>query len=140
MTRKPSHVLLSRFTIVVAWAVLLIALVHPPHGTGVPVCLARHLTDLPCPGCGLTRSVSCASRGLLTESFGYHPFGILLLGLALLVAITGLLPRRRRAAVHTALDRHRGRTWAVYAVFVAAFLTFGVGRAAFVLAAHGAWP
>ena len=44
----------------VAWVVLVVALVHPPHGLGVEVCWTRAATDVPCPGCGLTRSVSCA--------------------------------------------------------------------------------
>lgn len=38
-------------------------------------CLFYHLTGLPCPGCGLTRSFVCLSHGHLGESLHWHPLG-----------------------------------------------------------------
>ena len=52
-----------------------------PHGRGgqighLPsVCLFYHLTGLPCPGCGLTRSFVCLSHGDLFEALHWHPLG-----------------------------------------------------------------
>ena len=43
---------------------------------GLPsVCLFYHLTGLPCPGCGLTRSFVCLSHGQWAEALHWHPLG-----------------------------------------------------------------
>jgi len=43
------------------------------------VCTFRNLTDLPCPGCGLTRSMVAGVHGQLRTSFIYHRLGIVTL-------------------------------------------------------------
>ena len=48
------------------------------------VCLFYHLTGLPCPGCGLTRSFVCLGHGHLRESLHWHPLGIVIYGICLL--------------------------------------------------------
>ena len=77
-------------------AVLGIALVHPPHGSGIEICLFKRLSALPCPGCGLTRSFSCATHGMLTESWLYHPFGLILVTACIGMAIMGFLTDQGR--------------------------------------------
>ncbi|HEY4330784.1 MAG TPA: DUF2752 domain-containing protein [Phycisphaerae bacterium] len=60
-------------------------------GVGLP-CAFHKMTGMPCPGCGLTRSVLALLHGNMTDSIGYHPFGPLLL-LGLLTALAaGSLP------------------------------------------------
>ncbi len=49
------------------------------------VCLFYHLTGLPCPGCGLTRSFVCLGHGHLRESLHWHPLGIAIYGVLLLL-------------------------------------------------------
>jgi len=39
------------------------------------VCLMRLLTGIPCPTCGMTRSLCSIGRGELAESFALHPLG-----------------------------------------------------------------
>lgn len=39
------------------------------------ICLFYHLTGLPCPGCGLTRSFVCLGHGRLLEALHWHPLG-----------------------------------------------------------------
>jgi hypothetical protein len=41
------------------------------------VCLFHGLTGLPCPGCGLTRSMAAAVHGNISASFSFHRLGIL---------------------------------------------------------------
>ncbi len=43
------------------------------------VCIFLNTTGLPCPGCGLTRSIVAAAHGKLGLSFSYHRLGPLIL-------------------------------------------------------------
>jgi len=52
----------------------------------LPVCQFKALTGLPCPGCGLTRSMMAISRGRFAQAYAYHPFGFVLY-LILLTAV-----------------------------------------------------
>ena len=57
-------------------------------------CAFYHLTGLPCPGCGLTRSCTSLLRGHPLDALRYHLFGpLLFLGIVLLL-VGSLLPRR----------------------------------------------
>jgi hypothetical protein len=72
-----------------------------PAGTvedGPVVCPFRLATGLPCPGCGLARSWSALAQGDPAEAFARHPFGPLLLALAVgaLVAVARSFWRRTR--------------------------------------------
>lgn len=40
------------------------------------ICPFRNMTGLPCPFCGMTRSVVCAMHGDIAGSLKYHPLGI----------------------------------------------------------------
>lgn len=42
-------------------------------------CTFKNLTGLPCPGCGLTRSIVAASHGDVMQSFHLHRLGLLTL-------------------------------------------------------------
>ncbi|MBI3921066.1 MAG: DUF2752 domain-containing protein [Armatimonadetes bacterium] len=55
---------------------LSLSLVLPPAGLPVNLCLFKWITGVPCPGCGLTRSVTCLSHGHFAAAFHFHPFGI----------------------------------------------------------------
>ena len=115
-------------SVVLAWVGLCLALAHPPHGTGVPVCLFSSSVGAPCPGCGMTRALSSAARGLFTESWQYHPFGLPLLTLFIFTAGLSLLPVATRRRFAARVIRHHRPTNFVYLAFVAAFTTFGVMR------------
>lgn len=42
------------------------------------VCLVEHLLSIPCPGCGMTRSLALIARGDVKASLTVHPCGVLL--------------------------------------------------------------
>ena len=48
---------------------------HPLPDT----CTFKNLTGLPCPGCGLTRSLVAAAHGDVKQSFRHHRLGLLTL-------------------------------------------------------------
>jgi len=77
------------------------ALLHPSEpndprvrlaGTPLPgLCMMRQLTGVPCPGCGLTRSIVSAVHGELRESFFHHRLGLAILFYVLLQAAHSLI-------------------------------------------------
>jgi len=47
-------------------------------------CIFHNLTGLPCPGCGLSRSIVAAAHGEIINSFSHHRLGLLTLAYILL--------------------------------------------------------
>ena len=86
----------------------------------------------------MTRSLSCAIRGMFTDSIQYHPFGIPLLILFVGIAVLSLFSRLRLRA-GTLLDQHHRLSNMGFLVLVTTFIGYGILRAAgeFVLAAYG---
>ncbi|MFT3900695.1 MAG: DUF2752 domain-containing protein [Gordonia sp. (in: high G+C Gram-positive bacteria)] len=58
-------------------AVLAIAAAWPTASVtdGPGTCIFRHVTGLPCPGCGLTRSFVMLAHGDVSAAFGFNLFG-----------------------------------------------------------------
>ena len=83
--------------------------VHPPLA-----CPLRTLTGVPCPLCGMTRSVVAAMHGHLFESLRFNPAGFLVVLLAVAL-LTGLR-----------LDRVRIPPWIIVA-FVALLWVWNAG-------------
>ncbi len=113
----------------VAPTLLLLAFVLPPtrgaHIAGVPtLCGFRSLTGLPCPGCGITRSVVCAAHGDLPDALRFHPLGPLVLfslSVFTLLRLTGMDARLLRR-----LPRHLGE--AACALVIVALIGIWVAR------------
>ena len=119
---------LSKPCIIAAWAGLLLALVTPPRGTGFTVCWIASATGIPCPGCGLTRSLSCGLRGMFAESWHYHPMGLLVLALFVTIAVTSLCRGLRYSLISLIESRARFCN-GLYLCFVVIFVVFGLVRA-----------
>lgn len=118
-----------------AWAVVTIiglTLHADPngHGThqqlGLMPCFSALIFDRPCPGCGLTTSWVALLHGDLNAAFHAHALGPLLyLGFtvsAILILIASLTQRR--------LVTHGPRMNLAMQIFLAVFLTYGLGRMA----------
>ena len=99
----------------------------------LPPCPFRLLTGLPCPGCGMTRSLSAMLHGNLALSFRYHPLGpVLFAGAVACLALPLLHP----ATVHR-LQRALPRQEVVAATVVGLFLLVWLVRLAFILKGSG---
>lgn len=59
---------------------------YPAAFTGPVLCPMPLVTGVPCPGCGITRALACATRGHLAEAFAFHPLWPLLLAYFGLIA------------------------------------------------------
>ena len=105
--------------------VLLIAVVLPSDGMGVPLCSVKSLFSLPCPGCGLTRSVSSMLHGDFLKSWSYHPLGIFFVATALLFVFNLVMPRRSAAAVRRFFKKHNDLLGILLITFVSFFIGFG---------------
>jgi hypothetical protein len=119
----------NKYTAGAAWLGLLLAALSPPHGSGLLVCWLNLGTGLPCPGCGLTRSLSCAMRGMFLESWQHHPMGLLILVFFLAIAAASLLSTPRQQQLASYMRSKAIIFNSLFLAFVATFLSFGVARA-----------
>lgn len=71
-----------------AIAALLILMALPSDGLDIPFCPLLYFADVPCPACGLTRSMSSFLHFDISKGLSYHPLGGLVLMCLLVVAIT----------------------------------------------------
>jgi len=139
-SRRVSQILLGRFTRVLAAVVVAAAFVIPGDGYGsVATCYFKGLFQLPCPGCGLSRSLTSITHLQFGDAVAYHPFGLLMFPLLCAILAVSLSPARCRAAVVSWLDARTARVRKVYLTGVATFLAFGVGRLVLSGLANG-WP
>ena len=99
------------------------------NATRIARCWMLDATGLPCPGCGLTRSLGAGLHGAWAESWHYHPFGLFILGLFFLTVTLHLLPRSVREGFKKKVDARPRLFQCGYVLFVVAFLGFGIGRA-----------
>lgn len=105
--RKPlfsglSRGLLIRPICVLGLVGILAALLLPRTGLGLNTCSMLVAFSVPCPGCGLTRSVTNFLQGNFAWSFQYHPFGW---GFALLFVALGVMAVLPRRAFEAAVER-----------------------------------
>lgn len=89
-----------------------------------PLCLFRLVTGLPCPGCGITRSVVDLVHGDLAASLHHHPFGFVALFL-----IAAQIPYRTAVMFHPRAQNFRfpslwtGRVfWGTCGLFLACWV------------------
>jgi hypothetical protein len=76
-------------------AIALPVIVHALREHFVPhfyiICPLLTFTGIPCPFCGLTRSLLCLLHGEVAQAFWYHPFGPVVWGGTALFAIRTLV-------------------------------------------------
>lgn len=54
-----------------------------PEEVSLIPCLFHLGTDVPCPGCGMTRACLAITHGHFGDAWHYHPFSFLIIGLAI---------------------------------------------------------
>lgn len=105
---------------------LLIAWTGLPEGS---TCGMKISTGLPCPGCGMTRSVENTFRGDLLTAWHYNPFGPLFVLACGFVASFALLPGRVREKLVRRLSRFDPLLFTLVVVLLGGLMVHGVARA-----------
>jgi Protein of unknown function (DUF2752) len=91
----PQNLASPRVALQAAWVVLGVAVALRSVGLWdfesamtqlPPLCLFHALTDIDCPGCGMTHAFLCLARGDVTGAWAFHPFSPLLAALLLTLA------------------------------------------------------
>jgi hypothetical protein len=114
--------------------VFVLSFLLPEGGIGAPLCWFKLQSGLPCPGCGLTRSVTAAGHFDPVTAFHYHPFGLFVWLLAGFLSANVVIGTRAREAIRDWLIR-RSRVvgisaWvALFAFLVYGFVRFGLAAA-----------
>jgi hypothetical protein len=97
----------------------------------VSFCWFRSMTGLPCPGCGLTRSVFAISGGDFAAAWQFNPFGYLAYGVLIVMLLLPLLGRV--APKTTAFIESSWFINTFIVVSVAGLMVFGLFRLALYL-------
>lgn len=80
-----SHILLARFFLIGLAVVGICTAVSEkaPDDVSLIPCIFHSVTDVPCPGCGMTRACLALTHAHFTEAWHYHPFSFVIVSLAL---------------------------------------------------------
>ena len=89
---------------------------------GPITCAFRALTGLPCPGCGLTRSVVALGNGELGHSIAEHPLGLAIVLLLFAVVVSWVVGVALNRAPRRVLTRR------VLALFAFGFAVLWLAR------------
>jgi hypothetical protein len=117
---------------IIAAALLAASFLFPLTGLpAIELCALRRLTGLPCPLCGITRSICAISHGQFDAAWHYNPFGFPAYALALIFIAGWPVVRRYPGIEAWLIQRGIMRYGAAFALIV--FFTFGVCRFAAVL-------
>jgi hypothetical protein len=68
-----------------AWLYLSLNASTTLNVAGFEGCIVKHVTDVPCPSCGSTRSVTALLKGSFVEAIYSNPFGIIIAIILLIV-------------------------------------------------------
>ena len=122
-----AQIIRSRWVPLIFLAGVLVLAVNPAH-TGphtlsvtriVPPCGFKRITGLPCPACGLTRSLICVAHGDIGEAIILNPVGLLLFPAFAALGLAALIPAQVR-------ERAAGWVERRYLLFNAAGIGVGV--------------
>ena len=119
----------GRATRISAALALGLSFVLPNGGDlGVSLCYFKRWTDLPCPGCGLTRCFVCIAHGRFADAVHYHPFGPLVFLIAVASALGLVIGQERRMRLAQWFSLHQRGARLVYWGFIGSFIAFGLIR------------
>lgn len=121
-------IFLNKFITIISLLVIIISFILPPDGLGRNTCGLYILTKLPCPACGLTRSVTCISHMKFAKAFYYHPFGFIFYVIFLLLAIYNFMPEKMKNIIIAFFINHENIIKYVITFIIFSFIIYGIIR------------
>lgn len=84
-----NHIFIARIFLIGLAVVAIITAISAksPDEVSLIPCIFHEVTDVPCPGCGMTRACLSITHGNFTDAWRYHPFSFLIIGLAIGIAL-----------------------------------------------------
>jgi hypothetical protein len=114
---------------VVSLVVLIATIFLPTDGIGFDICAFHRMTDLACPGCGMTRGLTSITHGDFGRAWRFHPFAFAFYPLLALAALSALVPALRGPrAPSERVEEILNRSGAALLI---AFTIFGITRLVF---------
>jgi hypothetical protein len=123
----------SRWFSAACLVVVILSVVLPPGGFGIPLCQFRATTHLPCFACGLTRSFIRMAHLNFSGAAFFHPLGLVLFPLALALALLLPLPQQARESCARWAEKHGLVLNVVGGAVLVVFLVYGLARMAWVI-------
>ncbi len=120
-----------------AWVAVIVGALLPERGIGLSFCGMYLMLHVPCPACGMTRSVSCFFRGDWGLSWAFHPMGWMAGLASVAVASSVVWPSRWKRAARRWTVAHDRAIWYAFWGLFGVWLLYGVARIA--LVASGVW-
>ena len=106
---------------------------------GIELCPMKAASGLPCPGCGITRSMVHCSRGDFPGAFRHHPLGPAMWLAAIIGASSIAWPGRMRSRLHAFWYPRREAFDRAIIGGVVLLMLFGLLRILFIYVPHPAW-
>jgi hypothetical protein len=133
VSRRSTEGGVPRFLVVAAVVVLgltVLVAALPMHETSPVGCPVRALTGLPCPGCGLLRSMHLLVHGRIGGALGTNPLATLLVALVAPIALALWIAQRAgKLTIRAALtSRERRAAWVIICLVVGANWIYMVAK------------
>jgi len=124
---------INKITSVISLLVIIISFILPPEGLGRSTCGFYILTKLPCPACGLTRSITSISHMKFFKAFYYHPFGFIFYMIFLFLAIYNFMPEKIKNIIIIFFTKHEKILKYIISFIIFSFIIYGVARCLYML-------
>jgi hypothetical protein len=108
----------------------------PLDGFGVPLCAFKFMTGLPCPGCGLTRSLIHLAHGDVGGAAVMNPVGLVLFPVLAALALLVFIPRARREPLAAWFERRPSAANATTTAVGVMLVVNGVARILWIAGFH----
>ena len=90
------------------------------------VCLFKNVTGIPCPSCGITRSILSLAHGNIQEAFYLNPLGIIVFGAIIIIPvwiITDLLIQKNSFGLfYKSMEKTFQKRWVAIAAIIGILL------------------
>ncbi|MEQ8168994.1 MAG: DUF2752 domain-containing protein [Candidatus Eremiobacterota bacterium] len=128
-----SNIFLNKFTTITSLLVIIISFILPTDGLDRSTCGLYILTKLPCPACGLTRSVTSISHIKFTKAFYYHPFGFIFYIIFLFLALYNFMPEKIKDIIKIFFIKNEDIIRYILLFLICSFMIYGIARFFYVL-------